>query len=179
MLSKLIPLCVFYIASSLMGGLRPPSNNEMKLTSPAFEHNGMIPNKYTCPGQERSPPLEISHVPSQAKSLVLIMEDPDVPKDIREDGLWVHWIVFNINPKTTTIAENAQDFGTLGQNTEGTFTYQGPCPPSGEHRYVFKLYALDTSLDLPEGVNKQELVQAMEGHLLAVAELMGRYKKIR
>lgn len=151
--------------------------NNMELKSSSFENNGMIPRKYTCQGQEINPPLEILNVPSTAQSLVLIMEDPDVPKFIRKDGTWVHWIVYNIDPMTKTIPENVQNIGTLGVNTDGKKAYQGPCPPKGEHRYFFKLYALDTRLDLPEGATKKEVLNAISGHVLAWAELMGRYKE--
>lgn len=149
----------------------------MKLKSSAFDHHGNIPRKYTCQGNDINPPLEIIDVPSNAQSLVLIMDDPDVPKDRRKDGMWVHWVVFNIDPKTTKIPENTPHFAKFGKNTEGKNAYQGPCPPDREHRYFFKLYALDSLLDLPEGSSKEEVLDAMRGHILQEAELMGLYVK--
>lgn len=149
----------------------------MKLSSEAFKHNGSIPSKYTCQGLDINPPLEFIDVPPNAKSLALIMDDPDVPERIRKDRLWVHWVAFNIDPKTRKVEEGAPSLGTLGQNTGGMNRYMGPCPPDKEHRYFIKLYALDTQLNVREGVSKEELLKAMDGHILAQAELMGRYEK--
>ena len=149
----------------------------MQLTSPAFQENGKIPSKFTCEGENINPALHISGVPSAAKSLVLIMDDPDVPPSVRKERMWDHWVVFNIPPTTTEIAENTQPDGTPGRNTGGGLNYQGPCPPDREHRYFFKLYALDCQLDLPKGSHKAEVERAMEGHVLAKTELMGRYEK--
>jgi len=149
----------------------------MKLTSPAFRHMSDIPKKYTCQGEDISPPLRIADVPKNARSLVLIMEDPDVPKYIREDGMWDHWIVFNIPPQTTEIPEAENPPGTPGRNTRGTNKYQGPCPPDRKHRYFFKLFALDVMLSLKEGSTKKEVESAMQGHILAQAELIGLYEK--
>lgn len=152
-------------------------SDNMKLTSSAFENNGNIPEKYTCEGEEVSPPLEISEVPEGAKSLVLLMDDPDVPKNLRPDGMWDHWVVWNMPADTTSIAEGSNPSGVLGKNSAGSTAYQGPCPPDAEHRYFFKLYALDTELDLPEGSSKADVESAMEGHILEQAELMGKYNK--
>ena len=149
----------------------------MKLTSTAFEHQGKIPSKYTCDGANISPPLSISDVPSQAKSLVLIMDDPDVPKHLRKDGMWDHWVVFNIPASLTEIKEGEEPEGTHGIGTSNNLDYNGPCPPDREHRYFFKLYALDTELKLPEQAKKQQVEKAMEGHVLAKTELMGRYER--
>ncbi len=149
----------------------------MKLSSEAFEHNGSIPPKYTCVGLDISPPLSLSNAPSEAKSLALIMDDPDVPKKLRADGMWVHWVLYNMDPKTHSLPEGVADLGTIGKNTGGLNRYMGPCPPDGEHRYFFKLYALDTMLKLSEGATKEELLEAMEGHILAQCELMGRFDK--
>ena len=143
----------------------------MKLTSPAFEHNQMIPKKFTCQGNDVNPELNIAGIPAEAKSLVLIVDDPDAPI-----GTWVHWVVFNIPSATTKIKENSIP-GMQGYNDFGRNNYGGPCPPSGTHRYFFKLYALDTELDLKEGIKKQELEKAMEGHILVKTELIGLYKK--
>src|SRR5690242_6033871 len=129
----------------------------MKLTSPAFKNTDKIPSKYTCDGSDVNPELFISHVPSRAQSLVLIMDDPDVPSSVRTDNMWDHWVVFNIPPQTTHIPENSQPLGVPGRNTEGKLNYQGPCPPDREHRYFIKLYALDIMLSLPQGASKKEV----------------------
>lgn len=148
----------------------------MKLSSPAFENNGNIPAKYTCDGENISPPLKIEGIPSSAKSLVLIMDDPDaVPV---AGKVWDHWVVWNIKVDTKTIAENSVPAGSIiGKNTRGVLGYGGPCPPDREHRYFFKLYALDAQLDLKEGATKAEVEKAMEGHTISKAELLGRYSR--
>ncbi len=149
----------------------------MNINSTAFTHEGKIPSKYTCDGENTNPPLEFSDVPTNAKSLVLIMEDPDVPKHLRADGMWNHWVVFNIPPDTKGVAENSQPKGTAGITTSNKLKYGGPCPPDREHRYFFKLYALDTTLNLPEGATKEQVLAAMKGHVLAEAVLMGKYQR--
>lgn len=149
----------------------------MKLTSTAFEHNGLIPTTYTCDGENVNPPLQIDSIPNDAVSLVLIMDDPDVPKHIRPDGVWDHWIVYNISPNTRKILEGQEPEGTLGNNTSNAVGYQGPCPPDRQHRYIFKLYALDTMLALEKGATKHEVEHAMKGHVLNQAELIGLYKR--
>ena len=151
----------------------------MKLTSRAFNHGEKIPPLYTCEGYDWNPPLEIAEIPKAAKSLVLIMEDPDVPISIREDRLWVHWIVYDIPPTTSTIKEHTPSPGTNGRGTNGRTAYMGPCPPDAEHRYFFKIYALDTFFDFPKGLTKEELMPKITGHILAQAELLGRYEKKR
>lgn len=149
----------------------------MKLTSPVFSENGSIPRKYTCQGVDISPPLSIDQVPKEAKSLALIMDDPDVPAKVRADQMWVHWVAFNIDPSTREIPESVSKLGVFGKNTGGKNCYMGPCPPDREHRYFFKLYALDTKLDLEEGATKEELLKAMEGHILEETHLMARYNQ--
>lgn len=149
----------------------------MKLTSTAFNQGERIPSIYTCDGDNVSPPLEITGVPHEAKSLVLIMDDPDVPKHLREDGMWDHWVVFDIPPDTRTIEENTEPEGTPGIGTNQETGYFGPCPPDREHRYFFKVFALDTRLDLPEKSTKTQVEQAMAGHVLFHAELMGTYER--
>jgi Raf kinase inhibitor-like YbhB/YbcL family protein len=149
----------------------------MKLTSSAFGQGEKIPAIYTCDGDNVNPPLEITGVPHDAKSLVLIMDDPDVPKSVREDGMWDHWVVFNIPPETRIIEENSEPEGTAGIGTNGETGYFGPCPPDREHRYFFKLFALNTTLDLPEKSTKAAVENAMAGHVLFHAELMGRYER--
>lgn len=147
----------------------------MELKSPKFKHGEPIPSLYSCDGENINPPLVISDVPREAKSLVLIMDDPDVPTFIRTDRMWVHWVVFDMPPTTQEIKENTQPPGIVGNNTSGTAVYQGPCPPDREHRYFFKLYALDAILRLKMGATKVEVEKAMQGHVIAECELMGRY----
>jgi Raf kinase inhibitor-like YbhB/YbcL family protein len=149
----------------------------MKLSSEAFKPNGKIPTKYTCQGLDINPPLDITDVPENTQSLALIMDDPDVPERIRKDRMWVHWVAFNIDPKTRNIKEGIPSLGIIGKNTGGMNRYMGPCPPDREHRYFFKLYALDRKLDLHEGATKEELLKTMEGHILAQCELIGRFEK--
>lgn len=149
----------------------------MEIKSPQFKDGGNIPILYTCEGDNTNPPLTISNVPKEAKSLVLIMDDPDVPTFIRTDRMWVHWVVFDMPPSTKEIKENSKPPGIVGNNTSGTAVYQGPCPPDREHRYFFKLYALDITLRLKMGAAKVEVEKAMQGHVIATAELMGRYVK--
>ncbi len=154
----------------------------MKLTSSAFNHNGKIPSKYTCDGQNINLPLTIIDVPVNAKSLVLLMDDPDIPDIAKKNfnvDVWDHWMMFNIPPTLRTIKEGENPPGILGKNTRGNNAYGGPCPPDREHRYFFKLYALDTMPDLPEGATKADVGRAMEGCILAKAELMGRYEKVK
>lgn len=149
----------------------------MKLTSSAFRSGEKIPRKYTCQGTDINPPLQISDLPPKTKSLALIVDDPDVPPNVRKDRMWVHWVVYNIDPNLSTIPEGIPSIGVMGKNTGGENRYMGPCPPDREHRYFFKLYALDKKLDLNEGASKEELLKAMEGHILGQTELMGRYEK--
>ena len=147
------------------------------INSTAFKEGGAIPKPYTCDGADTNPPLAFSDIPDGAKSLVLIMDDPDVPKNIRPDGQWDHWIVFNMPPDTREIGEDTLARGVYGKNTFEKAAYGGPCPPDREHRYFFKLYALDALLDFSEGAVKKDIEQAMEGHVLAKAELMGTYDR--
>ena len=148
---------------------------KMKLESLAFKYNQMIPSKYTCEGEDINPSLKISGVPKNAKTLVLIMDDPDAPM-----GTWVHWLVWNMSPQTTEILENSvPDQSSEGTTSWGRSGYGGPCPPSGTHRYFFKLYALDTELSLPPQTDKVGLEKAMTSHILDKTELIGLYKKQR
>ncbi len=152
----------------------------MRIQSPSFEEGGLIPQKYSCDGQKVNPPLSFHDIPQNARSLVLTMDDIDVPKSNRPDGLWNHWLLWNIPANTSGIAEAAQPPGVSGQTTGGETEYQGPCPPDREHRYVFRLYALDTMLNLDHGSTRRaELLKAMEGHVVAQAELTGRYNRPR
>lgn len=146
---------------------------EFKITSPAFAQKGAIPERYTCDGQDISPPLQIGNVPEKAKSLALIVDDPDAPA-----GTWVHWVVWNVPPQTREIRENGLPAeAAQGLNDWNRNRYGGPCPPSGIHRYYFRLYALDTTLNLAATTGKGALLRAMQGHVIAQAELMGTYRR--
>ncbi len=145
----------------------------MFLTSLAFENNGMIPEKYTCDGDNINPPLKIIGAPEKTQSLALIVDDPDSPS-----GDWAHWVLFNVEAKIESIKEGIIPEGAKqGQNTFGNFKYEGPCPSSGTHRYFFRLYALDKKIESDSPLNKETLLQLMSGHILAQAELMGQYKR--
>ena len=138
------------------------------ITSNAFEDGGKIPVKYTCDGQDISPPLEFWDIPEGTQSLALIVVDPDAPS-----GDFFHWIVWNITPGPG-IDENSVP-GVEGRNSFGKISYNGPCPPSGTHRYFFRVFALDTELNLESGSKVDELEKAMQGHVLSEGQLMGRY----
>ena len=142
----------------------------MKLTSTDFSNNQPMPKKFTCEGEDINPGLIIEGAPLNTKSLALIMDDPDALI-----GTWVHWVAFNI-PVTKRIEENSVP-GIQGITNSGKNEYHGPCPPSGTHRYFFKIYALDKELDLPAGTSKGQLEKAMQGHILDKAELVGLYKR--
>lgn len=143
----------------------------MKLFSSVFENSEQMPSKYTCDAEDISPPLLIKDVSDSCVSLALIVDDPDAPM-----GNWVHWLVWNIHSSIHNIEEHSvPDGAILGKTSFGSLVYGGPCPPSGVHRYFFKLYALDIKLDLQEGANKAELEQAMKGHIVDSCELMGLY----
>jgi Raf kinase inhibitor-like YbhB/YbcL family protein len=145
--------------------------SSMRLTSSAFETGADIPRRFTCDGRDLSPPLDIHDIPVGATSLVLVMDDPDAP-----GGTWDHWVAFDI-PVSDIIEEGVGQLGVAGRNTWGRTDYGGPCPPSGTHRYFFAVYALDTTLGLPAGAEKSKVLEAIEGHVLAEARLMGRYAR--
>lgn len=150
----------------------------MRLSSPAFRHNTLMPSRYTCQGFDVNPPLRIREVPEEAKSLVLIVDDPDAPDPKAPKMVWDHWVVWNIDPSTEEIEEDRLPAGAVqGRNSWGRNDYGGPCPPIGTHRYFFKLYALDTTLDLPGTATKADVEAAMDGHVLDQAELIGTYRK--
>ena len=154
------------IASLAAGGAT------MKITSSAFHEGANIPSKFTCDGSDTSPPLQIAGVPSGAKSLVLIVDDPDAPS-----GLFTHWLVWNISPQTDSIVEGSAPKGVQGANDFGKSGYRGPCPPPGTHRYSFKIFALDRELELRSGAKRSQVDAAMKGHVIAQGELVGRYAK--
>ena len=142
---------------------------DLTLSSPQFEHEQSIPAKYTCQGEDVNPPLAIEGIPEGTKSLVMIMDDPDAPA-----GTWDHWVVWNISP-TSSISEDSVP-GEEGMNSWGKSGYGGPCPPSGTHRYFFKLYALDVELELPSTADKRTVEAAMEGHVISQTILIGLYQ---
>jgi Raf kinase inhibitor-like YbhB/YbcL family protein len=148
------------------------NNPYLHVTSPAFDAQGEMPRKYSCEGINVSPSLEIKGIPMGTGSLAIVVEDPDAPS-----GTWTHWVVWNIPP--TPIIHEAEVPGVQGVNDFGVNLYGGPCPPSGTHHYHFKVYALDKMLDLPPAANKLQLEFAMDNHILAYGELVGRYKKAR
>jgi Raf kinase inhibitor-like YbhB/YbcL family protein len=143
---------------------------KLTITSSVFKNKGVIPAKYTCDGEDVNPPLSFEGVPEGTESLVLIVDDPDAPM-----GTWDHWVVWNI-PPVEKMEENSIP-GTEGLNDFGKHSYGGPCPPSGTHRYFFKVYALDTKLDLPSNSRKRNVEKAMEGHILAKGEIIGLYSR--
>jgi len=143
----------------------------LQITSPSFEQGADIPTVFSCDGDDLSPELNIENIPDNTVTLALIMDDPDAP-----GGTWVHWVAFDF-PPTDVIPEGIPLLGIGGNNSWGTTGYGGPCPPSGTHRYFFKLFALDDALELPEGSTIEEVLGAMEGHILARGELMGRYTR--
>ena len=145
----------------------------LHITSPAFQNNGSIPRQYTCDGKDINPPLEIENCPTGAKSIAFICDDPDASV-----GTWVHWVLWNIDPNTKEISENAVPQGAVeGMNDFKRHAYGGPCPPSGTHRYFFKVYALDTMLDISPNSTKSALEKAMKGHIIAEGQIIGLYKR--
>lgn len=170
-LSLLLSLALIAAAGALFA--EGATMATLTITSPAFTNGGAIPSKFTCDGADVSPELVFGAAPPGTRSLALIMDDPDAP-----GGMWVHWVVWNIDPATKRIAEGDVPPGAkLGLTDFRQTSYGGPCPPSGTHRYFFKLYALDATLDLGAGATKASLERAMKGHVLAQGELMGKYKR--
>lgn len=168
----------------IMSNSETRMGSTLSLTSTAFANGASIPSQYTCDAENVSPPLAWSGAPVGTVSLVLIMDDPDIPSVFKEQrGIdsFDHWTLFNIPPEATSIAQ-ATTVGELGANGAGQNAYTGPCPPReyepSEHRYFFRLFALDAMLDLPPGATKSDVLAAMEGHIIVQAELVGRYKRI-
>lgn len=143
----------------------------MKVSTPAFDEGAAIPARYTCDGTDVSPPLALSDIPEGTVSLVVVMDDPDAPR-----GTWDHWVAYDL-PVALEIGEGAAEAGTPGKNSWGEEGYRGPCPPGGTHRYFFTVYALDSSLGLPAGKDKGDVLDALAGHLLDEASLMGTYSR--
>ena len=159
----------------------PATQTEMatiKISSPAFQEGGMIPERYTCDGDDISPPLNWEAVPEETRSIALIVDDPDAP-----GGTFVHWVLYDLPADLEGLPENlppGKGFpigGIEGINSTKKTGYEGPCPPSGTHRYFFKVYALDKKLELPAGETKDRLLGAMEGHILGQGQIMARYKR--
>ena len=153
----------------------------LKLTSSAFSNGSKIPTRYTCDGKDLSPPLEWSDVPPAAKSLALIVDDPDAPDPDAPKMTWVHWLVYNLPAATTHLPEalttaDLPEGTKVGLNDWKRTSYGGPCPPIGQHRYIFKLYALDTILDDLKNPTKSRLEGAMQGHIISQTELIGTYQ---
>ncbi len=171
----LIPfLFLFFLVLSVSEALsEEQKQSELKITSPVFENNSDIPRRYACDGKNISPPIEIKNVPPQAKTLALIIDDIDAPR-----GTYVHWILWNIDPMVKEIKEDGVPEGAVqGTNDFKRHPYRGPCPPSRAHRYVFKVFALDRRLDLSPDSTKTDLEKTIKGHVIAQAQLIGRYKK--
>ena len=151
---------------------------KIAMRSTAFIHGGMIPSRYTCDGENISPPIEWDPLPPGTRTIAIIADDPDAPR-----GTWVHWVIYNLPsedrwlPENVPCVEHQPDGCFQGTNDFGRIGYGGPCPPAGTHRYFFRLYALDTRLSLPAGVRKKDLLRAIEGHVLATGELMGTYSR--
>ena len=154
------------------------SSSTLVLISSAFKEGEAIPRQYGCKGADISPPVEWSNIPKDTKTLAIIMDDPDAPM-----GIWVHWVIFNIPATATGLQESVPkqeslpDGALQGKNDFRDFGYGGPCPPGGTHRYFFKLYALDATLQLKAGCTKAELLKTMAGHILGEAQLMGKYSR--
>lgn len=167
-------IAILLILFLLLGGKKM----EIQISSGAFANEGFIPQKYTCDGENISPPLTWKNIPSGTKSIAIINDDPDAPV-----GTWVHWVIYNIPPNISGLPEGIKPIeklpdGTMqGRNGWGKIGYGGPCPPSGVHRYFFKIYALDKMLDLKPGATKEELLKAMKGHILAEGQFYGKYSR--
>jgi Raf kinase inhibitor-like YbhB/YbcL family protein len=169
-------LYIYYVNSPYSTGIeRTPLGKleSMKLTTNAFENNQRIDPKFTCDAQNISPAINFFTIPVEARSLALIVEDPDSPS-----GNFTHWILFNINPLINGFEENKTPDGSIeGKNDFGDFGYGGPCPNSGIHKYVFKLYALDKKLNLERGTTKQEVLEAIKGHIVEESQITGLYER--
>ncbi|MGD2124588.1 MAG: YbhB/YbcL family Raf kinase inhibitor-like protein [Desulfobacteraceae bacterium] len=174
----IISLCLVLGENQSNAETKGGNKMAITVTCAAFKEGEMIPRQYTCDGKDISPPLSWSAVPEGTQSLALICDDPDAPM-----GTWVHWVLFNLPANIDSLPEEVPASRTLdsgakhGKNDFRRFGYGGPCPPGGTHRYYFKLYALDTMLDLDPGLTKAELLKAMEGHVLAEGQLMGCYRR--
>jgi Raf kinase inhibitor-like YbhB/YbcL family protein len=165
----IVCVCMMFVAANV--ALAAGGAN-LQVTSSAFKDGGDIPSKFSCDGANTSPPLQISDVPAGAKTLVLIVDDPDA-----SSGLFTHWMAWNLSPQTGIVAEGSAPGGVRGTNDFGKSGYGGPCPPSGSHRYYFRVFALDRKLDLSSGAKRSQLNAAMKGHVIGQGELVGRYSR--
>ena len=172
-MKTLLTLSILALACAVRADAQTASGT-LKISSPAFSEGGMIPAKYSCDADKVNPPLVFSGVPASAKSLALIVDDPDVPKTLVPTGEFVHWLVWDVAPTSKGFAEADKAAGGLNGMGKG---YYPMCPPDREHRYFFKLYALDKMLGDTKIATKQDLEAAMKGHIVAQAQLMGRYPK--
>ena len=170
-----ILICLFFVNNFSLAAF---GNTKIEISSPAFKNNGTIPKQYTCDGRNISPPLSWNGISADTKSLALICDDPDAPM-----GTWVHWVIYNMPPTSKGLQEGVLPIPEFAHTARQGITdfkkigYGGPCPPNGTHRYFFKLYALDTKLNLESGATKKQLEDAMKGHVVAQAELIGKYKR--
>jgi Raf kinase inhibitor-like YbhB/YbcL family protein len=168
-----ISLAVAVLFFSVFSSKEVSGMAALQIISPAFQNNGMIPRQYTCDGKDINPPLVIDNMPQGTKSIALICDDPDAPV-----GIWVHWVIWNIDPNVKEIKEDMVPTGAIvGINDFRQHRYGGPCPPSGTHRYFFKAYALDAMLGISPNSTKTDLEKAMKGHILAEGQLIGLYKR--
>jgi Raf kinase inhibitor-like YbhB/YbcL family protein len=168
-----IPFMVMVLLFSQSLSKEVSAMEAIHVTSPAFQNNGNIPRQHTCDGKDINPPLTIANCPQGTRSIALICDDPDAPV-----GIWVHWVIWNIDPGVKEIKENTVPQGAVqGMNDLGKHSYGGPCPPSGTHRYFFKVYALDTTFGISPNSTKADLEKAMKGHILAEGQLIGLYKR--
>ncbi len=177
-----IPIAAVLLAVAVSGAAAGRGEGNMRITSTAFSDQGGIPTRYTCEGEDVSPPLAWSDVPAETKSLALIVDDPDAPDPAAPKRTWVHWVLYNLPPTVTGLPEGVKALppGTKeGINDFNRTRYGGPCPPIGRHRYFHKLYALDAMLPDLQQPSKSKLEAAMKGHILAEAQLMGTYQKSR
>lgn len=168
-----LAILLLLVSGASAGSKEGGKAGKFSLESTAFKDNASIPKKYTCDGKDINPPLTVRNVPAGAKSLAVVVDDPDAPT-----GVWVHWVVWNIDPAAGKIAENSVPAGARQGKTDFKKNkYGGPCPPSGSHRYFFKVYALDTALSIPAASTRDELEKAMKGHVLGEARLIGTYRR--
>jgi Raf kinase inhibitor-like YbhB/YbcL family protein len=175
---KIKLLLILSVCLLLTGCLSVPANfnnpiHMIKISSPSFTVGGLIPTDFTCDGTDINPEIDLADIPADAKSLVLIVDDPD-----SVGGNWTHWLAFNLDPKTVRIGQDSKPAGTnFGLNDFKEVSYRGPCPPSGSHRYFFRIFALDKELDLGDGAKRDEVEQAMTGHILDQGEFYGSYQR--
>jgi len=174
--SVIIFLTLILVSSIYIINNKSTEEKVVKISSQAFENNQPIPTRYTCDGDDINPAITIDELPEGTKTVALIFDDPDAPTGTANPG-WVHWVAYNILPENTEIEEYTKELGQPGLNDWGRTGYGGPCPPSGEHRYVLNFYALDASLSFDEIPSKAQLLEAMENHILDSATLTGVYTR--